>query len=69
MYINRMKSPFLSQKRAITTFLSRKFIITRSLIALEDFLDSSITPQGMPPCRPLRSAGCVQTLSFATSFS
>ena len=38
------------RKRAITTFLSRKFIITRSSIAFEDFLGSSIAPQVMPPC-------------------
>ena len=39
----------MSQKHAITTFLSRKFTITRSLIALEDFLDSSITPHPADP--------------------
>ena len=31
-------------KRAITTFLSRKFMITRSSIAFEDLLASSIAP-------------------------
>ena len=40
----------MSRKRAITTFLSRKFMITRSSIAFEDFLGSSIAPQVMPPC-------------------
>ena len=39
----------MSQKRTITTFLSRKFMITRSSIAFEDFLGSSIAPQVMPP--------------------
>ena len=39
----------MSRKRAITTFLSRKFMITRSSIAFEDFLGSSIAPQVMPP--------------------
>ena len=48
-----IKPPFLSRKRAITTFLSRKFIITRSSIAFEDFLGSSIAPQVMPPWTPL----------------
>ena len=33
------------------TFLSRKSMITRSSIAFEDFLGSSIAPQVMPPCR------------------
>ena len=47
--INRIKTPFLSQKRAIMTFLSRKFMIKRSSIAFEDFLGSSIVPQVMPP--------------------
>ena len=50
IYINRIKTPFLSRKRAITTFLSQKFMITRSSIAFEDFLGSSIAPQVMPPC-------------------
>ena len=31
------------------TFLSQKFMITRSSIAFEDFLGSSIAPQVMPP--------------------
>ena len=44
-----MKPPFLSQKRAIRTFLSRKFTILRSSIAFEDFLGSSIATQVMPP--------------------
>ena len=39
----------MSQKRAITTFLSRKFMITPSSIAFEDFRGSSIAPQVMPP--------------------
>ena len=43
------RQTFLSRKRAITTFLSRKFMITRSSIAFEDFLGSSIAPQVMPP--------------------
>ena len=42
----------MSRKRAITPFLSRKFMITRSSIAFEDFLGSSIAPQVMPPCSP-----------------
>ena len=50
MYKNRIKKTFMSRKRAITTFLSRKFIITRSWIAFEDFLGSSIAPQVMPSC-------------------
>ena len=48
--INKTKTSFLSQKRAITTFLSRKFMITRLSIAFEDFLGSSIASQVMPPC-------------------
>ena len=40
----------MSRKCAITTFLSRKFMITRPSIAFEDFLGSSIAPQVMPPC-------------------
>ena len=44
----------MSRKRAITTFLSRKFIITRLSIALEDFLGSSIASQVMPPCLGLK---------------
>ena len=40
----------LSRKRAITTFLSGKFMTTRSSIVFEDFLSSSIAPQVMPPC-------------------
>ena len=39
----------MSQKRAITTFLSRKSMIMRLLIAIEDILGSSIAPQVMPP--------------------
>ena len=35
-------------KRAITTFLSQKFMSTRSLTAFEDLLASSIAPQVMP---------------------
>ena len=38
----------LCRKRAITTFLPQKFMITRSLIAFEDLLASSIAPQVMP---------------------
>ena len=37
------------RKRAITTFLSRKFMITHLLIGFEDFLGSSIASQVMPP--------------------
>ena len=48
MVINKRK--ILLRKRTITTFLSRKFIITRSSIAFEDFLGSSKAPQVMPPC-------------------
>ena len=47
-----IKPPFLSRKRAITTFLSQKFMITRLSIAFEDFLGSSIASQVMPPCIP-----------------
>ena len=47
--MNKTKTSFLSRKRAITTFLSRKFKITRSSIAYEDFLGSSIASQVMPP--------------------
>ena len=43
----------MSQKRAIATFLSQKFMITCSSIAFEDFLGSSIAPQVMPPCSAL----------------
>ena len=43
------------RKRAITTFLSRKSMITRSSIAFEDFLGSSIVPQVMPPWWVLNS--------------
>ena len=43
----------MSQKRAITTFLSRKSMITRLSIAFEDFLGSPIAPQVMPPCKSL----------------
>ena len=39
---------FWLRKRAITTLLSRKFIITRLSIAFEDLLGSSIAPQVMP---------------------
>ena len=39
----------MSRKRAITTFLSQKSMITRLSIAFEDFLGSSIAPQVMPP--------------------
>ena len=49
--MNKIKTSFLSRKRAITTFLSRKFMITRSSIAYEDFLGSSIVSQVMPPCQ------------------
>ena len=48
------RQTFLSQKRAITTFLLRKFMITRLPIAFEDFLGSSIAPQVMPPCLQLK---------------
>ena len=44
----------MSQKHAITTFLSRTSMIMRLLIAFEDFLGSSIAPQVMPPCGILR---------------
>ena len=44
----------MSRKRAITTFLSRKSMITRLSIASGDFLGSSIAPQVMPPCTELR---------------
>ena len=39
----------MSRKRAITTFLSQKSMITRLSIAFEDFLGSSIAPQVVPP--------------------
>ena len=38
----------MSQKRTITTFLSRKFMITRSSIAFEDLLAPSTASQVMP---------------------
>ena len=44
----KSKTPFLSRKRPITTFLSRKFMITRLSIAFEHFLGSSIASQDMP---------------------
>jgi len=47
----------MSRKRAITTFLSRKSMITRLSIASEDFLGSSIAPQVMPPCVVVLSTG------------
>ena len=47
--INKTKTSFLSRKRAITAFLSQKFKITRSSVAFEDLLASSIAPQIMPP--------------------
>ena len=46
----KKETSFLSRKRAITVFLSRKFMITRSSIVFEDLLASSIAPQVMPPC-------------------
>ena len=46
-----IKNPFLSRKRAFTTFLSQKLMITRSSITFEDFLGSSIAPQVMPLCQ------------------
>ena len=45
-----IKPPFLSEKRVITTFLSRKLMIMRLSIAFEDVVGSSIAPQVMPPC-------------------
>ena len=61
--MNRIKPPYLSRKRAITTFLSQKFMITRSSIAFEDFLGSSIAPQVMPPWSQL-----AQYLTFDKTF-
>ena len=53
-----MKTSFLSRKRANTTFLSRKFMITHSSIAFEDFLGSSIAPQVRPPwCSVIQALG------------
>ena len=43
------KTSFLWRKRAITSFLSQKFMITRLSIAFEDFPGSSIASQVMPP--------------------
>ena len=44
------KRPIFCRKNAQ---LRRKFMITRSSIAFEDFLGSSIAPQVMPPCHEL----------------
>ena len=66
------RQTFLSRKRAITTFLSRKFMITRSSIAFEDFLGSSIAPQVMPPWPTLQGSwglgGRVSSHSCAKEF-
>ena len=48
------KTSFLLQKRTITAFLSRKFMIMCLLIAYEDLLGSSIAPQVMPSCFEVR---------------
>ena len=53
----------MSRKRAITTFLSQKSMITRLSIASEDFLGSSIAPQVMPPCSLIVSVQPVITQS------
>ena len=45
--INITKTSFLSRKRAITTFLSQKFMIMQLLMAFEGLLGSSIAPQVM----------------------
>ena len=42
----------MSRKRAIATFLSRKFMIMRLSITFEDFPDSLIASQGHPARRP-----------------
>ena len=55
--MNRIKSPFLSRKCAITTFLLRKFMITQPSIAFEDFQGSSIAPQVMPPWNEVSLGG------------
>ena len=47
----------MSRKRAITTFLLGKFMITRSSIPFQDFLGSSIAPQVMPPWQCLTCCG------------
>ena len=52
----KAEQDILSRKRAFTTFLSQKFMITRSSIAFEDFLGSSIAPQVMPPCQTPKMA-------------
>ena len=53
----------MSRKRAITTFLSRKSMITRLSIAFEDFLGSSIAPQVMPPwTSPMFASSCVTSV-------
>ena len=48
----------MSRKRAFTAFLSPKFMITRSSIAFEDFLGSSVVPQVMPPWCALCAGRC-----------
>ena len=53
IYHDISKTPFLLQKHAITAFLSRKFMITRSSIVFENLLASSIAPQVMPHCRTI----------------
>ena len=50
------------RKHTITTFLSRKSMITRLSIAFEDFLGSSIAPQVMPPWMSLSFTSRVCTL-------
>ena len=48
--VKKLKTSLLSRKRSVTAFLSQKFTITRSSIAFEDLLASSIAPQVMPHC-------------------
>ena len=48
-YHKNQKRHFFVKKRVDTAFLSKKFMITRSSLAFEDLLASSIAPQAMPP--------------------
>ena len=55
----------MSRKRAITTFLSRKSMITRLSIASEDFLGSLIASQVMPPWLELHSTHIAHDFVFS----
>ena len=62
-FVIKIENNFLLRKRAITSFLSRKFMITRSSIAFEDFLGSSIAPQVMPPWSVIKQTGWNQNMN------